>query len=128
MPYQPLKEKTDTVNYEPEYAKAMLFHDLSEEEAERAASMLPKQPAVCFSTPVDWDPYSDPAFEGRMGYIITGADRVLPIHMQQEFVERGRIRHMYLLENCSHSPHVERPEELFKAFESLLAAMKVMEL
>ncbi|KAK6833346.1 alpha/beta-hydrolase [Apiospora arundinis] len=64
---------TGLVGFREAAAKAMLFHDLPDEEAERLAGVLPKQPLTCFWTPVRWDLYHDPNFEGCLGYIHTEA-------------------------------------------------------
>ncbi|KAI0910922.1 hypothetical protein F4823DRAFT_588111 [Ustulina deusta] len=103
---------TDLVGFKKDAAKAMLFHDLPDEEANKLADMLPKQPFTCFSTPVSWDPYHDPNFKGMLGYIYTEADRILPLAAQRGYVETAAIELTYMLENSSHSPHHEQPDVL----------------
>ncbi|GAP85017.1 hypothetical protein SAMD00023353_3900560 [Rosellinia necatrix] len=103
---------TGLVAFKKDYAKAMLFHDLPDEEADRLAESLPKQPFACFITPVSWDPYGDPNFKGLMAYIHTGADRIVPLELQKKFVKTAGINLLYMMENSSHSPHHEQPEVL----------------
>ncbi|CAH0050812.1 unnamed protein product [Clonostachys solani] len=66
------------------------------------------------STALDlhWDPYQDPNFKGKLGFIYTGADRIFPIEAQRQAVSKAEIKHTYLLEDSSHSPHLEQPENL----------------
>ncbi|KAI1455922.1 alpha/beta-hydrolase [Annulohypoxylon moriforme] len=100
------------VGFKKEHAKTMVFHDLPEEQGETLASMLPKQPYACFSTPARWDPFNDPSFQGTFGYIFTEADRIIPLEAQRKYVETARIDKTYLFKDSSHSPHIERPDEL----------------
>ena len=95
-----------------EAAKVMLYHDLPEEEAERLAEALPKQPWTCFSTGAQWDPFDDPNFADRIAWVYTGADRILPYDLQQEFSKTARAQRSMVMEGSSHSPHSERPREL----------------
>ncbi|KAK7215786.1 hypothetical protein V2G26_003789 [Clonostachys chloroleuca] len=106
------EESTGLVGMRKAYAKQVLFNDLPEEEGERLANMLPKQSITCFTTPVHWDPYQDPNFKGKLGFIYTGADRIFPIEAQRQAVSKAEIKHAYLLEGSSHSPHLEHPEHL----------------
>lgn len=94
------------------YAKQVLFNDLPEEEGEKLANLLPKQSITCFTTRVRWDPYQDPNFKAKLGFIYTGADRIFPIEAQRQAVSKAEIKHTYLLEGSSHSPHLEQPEHL----------------
>ncbi|KAJ4303247.1 hypothetical protein N0V90_002140 [Kalmusia sp. IMI 367209] len=103
---------TGLVAFKKDHAKAMLFHDLSDEEAERFADALPKQPWACFSTTAQWDPFTDPHFAGTVGYIYTEADRILPYEMQKLFAQQAHADKSTVLEGSSHSPHIERPNEL----------------
>ncbi|KAF2492667.1 alpha/beta-hydrolase [Lophium mytilinum] len=104
-------------------AKSMLFHDLPDEEAERLANALPRQPYSCFALPVHYDPYDDPNFQGTFGYIFTEADRVLPYELQQKFVEIGGIKKTMILKGSSHSPHLEQPVQLVDRLVELLGAI-----
>ena len=90
----------------------MLFHDLPDDEAERLADALPKQPWACFSTVAQWDPFDDVHFAGTIGYIYTEADRILPYEMQKLFAQVAHAEKSRVLEGSSHSPHIERPGEL----------------
>lgn len=90
----------------------MLYHDLPDEEGERLANMLPKQPFACFSTPTHWDPFHNPDFQGMFGYIFTEADRIVPIEAQHGYAQKAAVEATYLLKDSSHSPHIEQPEEL----------------
>jgi len=98
----------------------MLFHDLADDEAEKLADMLPMQPYTCFSTPAHRDPYRDPNFQKKIGYIFTEADRIVPLEAQKMYVQMGGIEKKRLLESSSHSPHVERPGELVDAVLDLV--------
>lgn len=80
--------------------------------AEKMAAILPKQPAACFMTPTHYDPYHDPYFQGKLAFIYNGADRVFPIQGQRAAVKGVGITRTHLLENASHSPHMEYPEKL----------------
>lgn len=90
----------------------MLYHDLPDEEGERLANMLPKQPFACFYTPTHWDPFHAPEFQGTFGYIFTEADRIVPLEAQREYAQNAAVGTTYLLKGSSHSPHIEQPEEL----------------
>ncbi|KAH9986046.1 alpha/beta-hydrolase [Xylariaceae sp. FL0662B] len=103
---------TDLVWFKKEQAKAMLFHDLPDDEANRLADLLPPQPFTCFSTPVTWDPYGDPNFKGLLGYIHTEADRIVPLELQERYVKSAGINRTYMMKNSSHSPHHEQPDVL----------------
>ncbi|KAF2637934.1 alpha/beta-hydrolase [Massarina eburnea CBS 473.64] len=115
-----LDEATGLVSFHKDHAKVMVFHDLPPEEAERLASSLPKQPASCFSEPVHWDPYEAESFQGRLGYIYTEADRILPLDFQKRFVQTAGIKHTAMLEGCSHSPHIEMPKKLAETVIGML--------
>lgn len=106
------QKSTGLVAFKKAYAKAMLYHDLPDEEGERLADMLPKQPYACFSTPTHWDPFHDPNFAGKFGYIFTEADRIVPMEAQRGYARIAEIDTTFLLKDSSHSPHIERPEEL----------------
>ncbi|KAM7201205.1 hypothetical protein V8F20_004951 [Naviculisporaceae sp. PSN 640] len=105
-------ECTGLVSFDKASAKAMLFHDLPDQEAEKLADMLPPQPYACFSTPAHWDPYHDSNYKGKLGYIFTEADRIVPLEAQRMYVQMGGIEKTRMLEGSSHSPHIERPGEL----------------
>lgn len=96
-------------------AREMLFHDLPDDEAERLANALPKQPYASFATPVLYDPYSDPFYKGRLGYIFTEADRILPLAAQEIYAKQAGATVTSVLKGSSHSPHLERPVELADA-------------
>lgn len=102
------------------HAKAMLFHDLPDEEANRLADALPKQPFSCFALPVLYDPYDDPNFQDSFAYIFTDADRIIPYELQQEYVKIGGIKKTMVLERSSHSPHLEQPVQLVDDLVGLL--------
>ncbi|GAW24123.1 hypothetical protein ANO14919_137040 [Xylariales sp. No.14919] len=114
---------TGLVGFKKGAAKAMLFHDLPDDEANRLADMLPKQPLTCFSTPAHWDPYHDPNFKGKLGYIYTEADRALPLAIQEAFVETAAIGFTYVLKNSSHSPHHEQPGVLAQVVLDMINAI-----
>ncbi|KAK6849271.1 hypothetical protein PG995_013104 [Apiospora arundinis] len=63
----------DFLEHDKPAAKAILIHDLPDEEGKRLAGLLPKQPHTCFTAPVRWDPYHDPNFEGCLGFTHTEA-------------------------------------------------------
>ncbi|KAK7987216.1 hypothetical protein PG996_006182 [Apiospora saccharicola] len=111
---------TDLVGFKKTAAKAMLFHDLPDEEADRLAGLLPKQPFTCFSTPVQWDPYRDPCFKGILGYIFTESDRILPLEKQEQYVKSAGIENTYMMKNMSHSPHHEQPDLLAKVIIDMM--------
>ncbi|KAK4214363.1 hypothetical protein QBC37DRAFT_421473 [Rhypophila decipiens] len=102
-------ESTGLVTFDKSAAKAMLFHDLPDEEADKLAERLSPQPYHCFTTPTHWDPYHSPAFRGKIGYIFTGGDRIVPLEAQRTYVEIGKIERTRMLEGSSHSPHIEQP-------------------
>ncbi|PSN61564.1 alpha/beta-hydrolase [Corynespora cassiicola Philippines] len=105
-------QSTNWVRMRKTHAKAMLFHDLPDEEADRLANALPSQPFSCFALPVPYDPYDDPNFRGSFAYILTDADRIIPYELQQEYVEIGGIKKTMVLGGSSHSPHLELPVQL----------------
>lgn len=98
----------------------MLFHDLPEEEAERLASLLPKQPYACFSTPVQWDPYRDDSFRGCFGYILTETDRILVPELQRMRIDIPGFQNTVVLKGSFHSPHIEIPQKLAETTIELL--------
>jgi hypothetical protein len=116
----PVQKSTGFVSFRKEYAKFMMFHDLPEDEADRLAAALPKQPYACFSEPVHWDPYDDEAFRDRIGYIHTEADRIIPLNIQKTFVQTAGIKHTLMLKGCSHSPHIEIPKKLAETAVGML--------
>ncbi|KAM7195034.1 hypothetical protein V8F33_006903 [Rhypophila sp. PSN 637] len=105
-------ESTGLVSFDKPSAKAMLFHDLPDEEADKLAGMLPPQQYTCFSTPAHWDPFHSPYFKGKIGYIFTEADKIVPMEAQKMYVQTGGIDKTRILKGSSHSPHLERPGEL----------------
>ena len=111
------------MSFDKQYVKEMLFHDLDDEEAEKMADAFPAQPYACFSTPTHWDPYGDPNFQGKIGYIFTEADRILPVEAQEMYVQMGGIEKTRVLKDSSHSPHIERPDELAEAVLDLVRDM-----
>ncbi|KAI1322238.1 hypothetical protein F5Y16DRAFT_416236 [Xylariaceae sp. FL0255] len=48
--YLNLDRSTNLVSFKTESAKAMLFHDLPDSEAQRLVEFLPRQPFACFNT------------------------------------------------------------------------------
>ncbi|KAF2800541.1 alpha/beta-hydrolase [Melanomma pulvis-pyrius CBS 109.77] len=113
-------ETTNWVVIRKTHAKAMLFHDLPDEEADRLAEALPQQPFSCFALPVLYDPYDDPNFQDSFGYIFTDADRIIPYELQQKYVQIGGIKKTMVLEGSSHSPHLEQPVQLVGNLVGLL--------
>lgn len=101
----------------------MVFHDLPDDEAERLANLLPKQPYACFSTPTHWDPYKDPNFQGILGYIYTEADRIVPFEAQRMYVQLAGIEKTHVLKDSSHSPHIEQPQQLARVVLQLVRAI-----
>ncbi|KAK8065915.1 hypothetical protein PG997_012662 [Apiospora hydei] len=115
---------TDLVGFKKAAAKAMLFHDLPDEEADRLADLLPKQPFTCFSTPVRWDPYRDTNFQGLLGYIHTETDRILPLEKQKHYVGSAGIETTYMMKDMSHSPHHEQPDLLARVVVSVMRTIR----
>lgn len=111
---------TDLVSFRKEAARAILFHDLPSEEGDRLAGMMPAQPMACFATPVHWDPYHDANFKGLLGYIYTEEDRIVPLAVQEKYVEMAGITRTYMMKNSSHSPHLKQPEELARVVLDLV--------
>ncbi|ESZ91290.1 hypothetical protein SBOR_8324 [Sclerotinia borealis F-4128] len=96
-------------------AREMLFHDLPDDEANRLANALPKQPYASFAAPMLYDPYNDPSYKGKLGYIFTEADRIVPIVAQEMYAKQAGATETAVLKDSSHSPHLERPGELADA-------------
>lgn len=93
----------------------MLFQDLPNDEAERLSNALPKQSYTSFSAPMLYDPYSDPFYKGKCGYIFTEADSIVPLATQKLYAKQIGATETVLLKDCSHCPHVERPDEVADA-------------
>ncbi|BBH70130.1 hypothetical protein ACTI_68150 [Actinoplanes sp. OR16] len=93
--------------------RTALYGDLTEAEAEAAASQLVDQTLASFATEITHAAWHDvPAT-----YIVTDEDRSLPVELQTRFAERtGDVRHLA----SSHSPFLSIPAELAELIDDII--------
>lgn len=93
-------------------AKELLYHDLLETEAEERVKALPAMPIACFMSKASYDPYDDEWYKGAFGYVFCAQDRMLPYEAQKMYADQAGVIRSRVLENRSHSPHLEQPRVL----------------
>jgi pimeloyl-ACP methyl ester carboxylesterase len=97
------------VTLNPDAITDLFYHDCPTEDADRAASLLCRQSAAPFATPIH---ISTENF-GRIPryYVECLNDRVLTPSLQKRMYERSPCKQVFSLD-CGHSPFFAAPEEL----------------
>ncbi|KAJ4322398.1 hypothetical protein N0V84_004869 [Fusarium piperis] len=92
-------------------AKEVMYHDIPEDVAAHYISLLEDQALNSMNTPVSYSPLTDPNFEGRVGYVLCGADRVVPLAGQEQYAAIGGIERTILVDKATHAFFATAPNE-----------------
>ena len=84
-------------------AKEVMYHDIPDDVASHYISLLQPQSLNSMNTPVTYSPLTDPNFEGTAGYVLCGADRVVPLAGQEQYAAIGGIKRTILVDQASHA-------------------------
>ncbi|KAJ3543755.1 hypothetical protein NM208_g3408 [Fusarium decemcellulare] len=103
-------------------AKEVMYHDIQEDDLGHCLSLLRSQSLNCLNTPVSYSPLDDPNFRGTAGYIICGADRVIPVAGQETYAAIGSIDHCVVVEDASHAFFITAPEKIVDAVISMVSS------
>ncbi|RYC78902.1 hypothetical protein BFJ63_vAg18223 [Fusarium oxysporum f. sp. narcissi] len=96
-------------------AKEVMYHDIPEAVAVHYISLLKDQALSSMNTPVSYSPLTDPYFEGKAGYVLCGADRVVPLAGQEQYAVIGGIKRTILVDKASHAFFATAPNETVNA-------------
>ncbi|KAF5022535.1 hypothetical protein F66182_5437 [Fusarium sp. NRRL 66182] len=100
-------------------AKEVMYHDISEEEATHYISLLKDQVLNSLDTPITYSPLNDPNFAGKAGYVLCGADQVIPLAGQEAYAAIGGIDRTILVDEASHAFFATAPNETVEAVLTL---------
>ncbi|KAM0205294.1 hypothetical protein ACHAPQ_009607 [Fusarium lateritium] len=84
-------------------AKEVMYHDIPDDVAAQYNSLLRPQSLNSMNTPVTYSPLTDPSYQGAAGYVLCGADRVVPLAGQEQYAAIGGIQRTILVEQASHA-------------------------
>lgn len=96
-------------------AKEVMYHDIPDDAATHYISLLRLQSLNSMNTPVSYSPLTDPNFEGTAGYILCGADRVVPLAGQEQYAAIGGIQRTILVPQASHAFFATAPNDTVNA-------------
>jgi pimeloyl-ACP methyl ester carboxylesterase len=97
-----------------------MYHDISDTEAEYYMSLLKDQALNSMNTPISYSPLTDENYKGKAGYVICGADRVVPPAGQEMYAAVGEIDRKVTVEKASHAFFVTAAEETVDAVLQLV--------
>ncbi|CAN8099833.1 unnamed protein product [Discula destructiva] len=84
-------------------AEEVMYHDLQEGEAEKWISKLKPQSLNAMNTPVSYSPVGDLFYKGKLGYIICGKDKLIPVAGQAAYADMAGIELKILVQEASHA-------------------------
>lgn len=96
-------------------AKEVMYHDIPDDVAAHYISLLQPQSLNSMNTPVTYSPLTDPNFEGTAGYVLCGADRVVPLTGQEQYAAIGGIKRTILVDQASHAFFATAPNDTVNA-------------
>ncbi|WZH48495.1 Alpha/beta hydrolase fold-1 [Fusarium acuminatum] len=96
-------------------AKEVMYHDIPDDVSAHYISLLRLQSLNSMNTPVSYSPLTDPNFEGTAGYILCGADRVVPLAGQEQYAAIGGIQRTILVPQASHAFFATAPNDTVNA-------------
>ncbi|KAL2212974.1 alpha/beta-hydrolase [Sarocladium strictum] len=96
-------------------AREVMYHDIPEDTASHYTSLLRDQAMNSMNTPVSYSPLTDPNFQDSVGYVLCGADRVIPLAGQEQYAAIGGIKRTILVEKASHAFFATAPHETVDA-------------
>ncbi|KAH7186002.1 Alpha/beta hydrolase fold-1 [Fusarium flagelliforme] len=96
-------------------AKEVMYHDIPDDVAAHYIPLLRPQSLNSMNTPVTYSPLTDPNFEGTAGYVLCGADRVVPLTGQEQYAAIGGIGRTILVEQASHAFFATAPNDTVNA-------------
>lgn len=96
-------------------AKEVMYHDIPDDVASHYISLLQPQSLNSMNTPVTYSPLTDPNFEGTAGYVLCGADRVVPLAGQEQYAAIGGIKRTILVDRASHAFFATAPNDTVNA-------------
>lgn len=80
-----------------------MYHDIPEDIATHYVSLLKNQALNSMDTPLSYSPLTDPNYDGKVGYIFCGADRVVPLAGQEQYAAIGAIQRTVLIDEATHA-------------------------
>ncbi|KAG8665180.1 hypothetical protein FPOAC2_13671 [Fusarium poae] len=96
-------------------AKETMYHDIPDEEADYYISLIKDQALNSMNTPITYSPLTDENFKGKAGYIVCGADCVVPRAGQETYAAVGGIGRVVTVEKASHAFFATAAEEIVDA-------------
>ncbi|RGP64202.1 hypothetical protein FSPOR_8021 [Fusarium sporotrichioides] len=84
-------------------AREVMYHDIPEDIATHYVSLLKNQALNSMDTPLSYSPLTDPNYDGKVGYIFCGADRVVPLAGQEQYAAIGAIQRTVLIDEATHA-------------------------
>ncbi|KAJ3546135.1 hypothetical protein NM208_g2156 [Fusarium decemcellulare] len=101
-------------------ARDIMYHDVPEDDVTHYMSLLRNQSLNSINTPVSYSPLDDPNFDGAAGYVLCGADRIIPLSAQETYAAIGKMDRKVLVEKASHAFFAIAPTETVDAVIELL--------
>ncbi|KAF4954338.1 hypothetical protein FGADI_5361 [Fusarium gaditjirri] len=101
-------------------AKETMYHDIPDTEADYYISLLKDQALNSMNTPISYSPLTDENYNGKAGYVICGADRVVPPAGQEMYAAVGGIDRKVTVEKASHAFFATAAEETVDAVIQLV--------
>ncbi|EKJ74176.1 hypothetical protein NXS19_010819 [Fusarium pseudograminearum] len=101
-------------------AKEAMYHDIPDKEADHYISLLKDQALNSMNTPITYSPLADENFKGTAGYIVCGADCVVPRTGQETYAAVGGIDRVVTVEKASHAFFATAAEEIVDAVLQLV--------
>ncbi|RFU35392.1 hypothetical protein B7463_g935, partial [Scytalidium lignicola] len=87
------------------------YNKLPAEEAKKWAQKILPQSLASITSNAAFAPWAEAAWEGRCAYLVCADDQMLPLQLQQRFVQTGNFVSNKSLPT-SHSPFLDMPEEM----------------
>ncbi|KAG5768734.1 hypothetical protein H9Q72_003806 [Fusarium xylarioides] len=101
-------------------AKDTMYHDIPDTEAEYYISLPKDQALNSMNTPISYSPLTDKNYKDKAGYVICGADRVVPPAGQEMYAAVGGTDRKVTVEKASHAFFATAAEETVDAVLQLV--------
>ncbi|KAL0262020.1 hypothetical protein SLS55_003455 [Diplodia seriata] len=101
-------------------ALEVMYHDLPDPIATRYLSMVKPQSLSSLSSRISYSPLADPFFADMSGYVLCGADRVIPLAGQEAYAAMAGIDRTVLVSPATHAFFATAQEQVVDATIQLL--------
>ena len=98
----------------------VFYHDCAEDVAQAAKAELVPHSLKAFATKPSKIGWQEQAYDGRRAYIRCLQDKILPLELQDKYLEKSAVKWIIKAMDTSHSPFLSKPEILTRVVAEIL--------